>query len=364
VNVTVIGAGIVGCAVAHELALRGARVRVVDPRSPGRGATYASAGMLAPHIEGHTPALHALSVRGLSMYDAFVDRLRASSGRSIDYARNGTLQIARDARGAAHLRDEATRLTAAGIVHTLLDGDGVRRAEPALEPGTEAGLLVPEHGYVAVPMLVDALTRGATALGARFVHDRVTGVHGSGERAQVTTTDGTIDGDAVVIAAGTWSPEVAAISSWPPPVKPVRGQLLHLRTERPPLSTVVWGPHCYLVPWMDGSVLVGATSEDAGFDESSTVAGVRDLLNAAVTLVPALTHARFEGVRVGLRPMTSDELPIIGRSSRWNRVFYATGHYRNGILLAALTASMVADLVLEGWEAPELAVTRPSRFGL
>ena len=146
-------------------------------------------------------------------------------------------------------------------------------------------------------------------------------------------------------------------------MRPIRGQLLQLQCDRTLLATLVWGGDCYLVPWTDDSVLVGATVEDVGFDESATVAGVSDLLNAARRLVPATADARFHEVRVGLRPATRDELPIVGRSSTMPQVVLATGHYRNGVLLAPLTAELVADLILENREPAELAATRPDRFG-
>jgi glycine/D-amino acid oxidase-like deaminating enzyme len=127
---------------------------------------------------------------------------------------------------------------------------------------------------------------------------------------------------------------------------------------------VIWGTHCYIVPWHDGTILVGATVEDVGFDESATVAGVQQLLGAAVALLPPLEAAEFAGVRVGLRPATGDELPVIGHSSTMPGVIYATGHYRNGVLLTPLTALLVADLVTENRARTELALTRPDRLGL
>jgi glycine/D-amino acid oxidase-like deaminating enzyme len=166
-----------------------------------------------------------------------------------------------------------------------------------------------------------------------------------------------------VVAAGSWSGRIAIGGAYPP-VKPIRGQLLHLTCPSPAASRVIWGTHCYMVPWQDGSLLVGATVEDVGFDEGATVAGVRDLLDYACELVPMAWSARFEAVRVGLRPATTDELPIVGRSSTMPGVFYATGHYRNGVLLTPLTAALIADLVLDRRDAPELALTRPARFGL
>jgi glycine oxidase len=364
VKVSIIGAGIVGCAIAHELASRGARVRVIDPRPPGHGATGASAGMLAPHIEGHAAALLGIGLQSLTLYDGFIQRVRCESGHAVEYERSGTLQVATNLDMADTLRRESARLTAAGVRNTLLRGAEAKAAEPSVGDDVAAGLLVPDHGYVSVPSLTMALVEAATKKNARFVTERVLGIHSSEHGAQVTTSGGTVDADAVVIAAGSWSPEVAANTSWPPPVKPIRGQLLQLRLPARAASRIVWGPSCYIVPWHDGGVLVGATAEDAGFDESATATGVHQLLGAAMTVLPQLRVAKFEEVRVGLRPMTSDELPIIGPSSTSRHVFYATGHYRNGILLTPLTAALIADLLLDGRSAPELDLLRPSRFDL
>jgi glycine oxidase len=185
----------------------------------------------------------------------------------------------------------------------------------------------------------------------------------SGDGVRIEAADGPIEADAVVLAAGSWSGTIT-IGPAPAPVRPIRGQLLHLRAPAPVASRVIWGSNCYVVPWRDGSLLVGATAEDVGFDESATVAGVRELLEHACELLPSASAARFEGVRVGLRPITPDEMPIVGASSTLPGVFYATGHYRNGVLLAPITARLLGDLILERRDAPELALTRPTRFGL
>jgi glycine oxidase len=220
------------------------------------------------------------------------------------------------------------------------------------------------QGYVNAATLTRALADAAHRRGARFTTERVLGLHEGKAGAAVITSEGTLEGDAVVVAAGSWSAAVAGSTDWPPPVKPVRGQLLHLRAPSRIASRVLWGSSCYVVPWQDGTVLVGATVEDAGFDEQPTAAGVRHLLNAVHALVPGANDAVFQEVRVGLRPKTPDELPIIGRSSTMRHVFHATGHYRNGILLTPLTAALIADLVLDGREREELAFTQPARFGL
>ena len=349
VNITVVGAGVVGCAVAYELASRGAHVQLIDPRGPGRGATGASAGILAPLIEGHSQALLRLGTCSVALWDDFVRRIQRESGQTIEYDRNGTLQVALDDAQAVELSDLARRLQSAGVIHSLLDGRDVAKLEPGVTDRATMGLLVPAHGYVGPAPLVEALVRAATARGVSMLQDRLTSV----DRIQA---------DAVVIAAGSWSAEL--VKTPQPFVKPIRGQLLSLWLDRRPASRVIWGTDCYVVPWTDGTTLVGATVEDVGFDERTTTSGLRGLLNAAVDLMPGLEHAHFRDARAGLRPKTADELPAIGRSSTMPHVFYAVGHYRNGVLLAPLTAALIADLVLDGRERPELADVRPDRFGL
>jgi glycine oxidase len=348
VNITVVGAGVIGCAVAHELASRGARVQLLDPRRPGRGATGASAGILAPLVEGHSPALLRLGTCSVALWDDFIRRIQSESGESIEYERSGTLHVALNETQAAEISTLVRGLESAAVAHTVLDTRDAAKLEPGLTDRMTTALLVPGHGYVGPARLTDALVRAATARGVSIVQEPVTRLD-------------EMHADAIVVAAGSWSAEVLGT---PPFVKPVRGQLMVLSMDRRPAGRVVWGTDCYIVPWQDGTVLVGATVEDVGFDERTTTAGIRGLLNAAVDLLPALEHAQFVEARAGLRPKTADELPAIGRSSTMPHVFYATGHYRNGVLLAPLTATLIADLVLDGRERPELADVRPDRFGL
>jgi glycine oxidase len=372
VKVTVVGAGIIGCAVAYELARRGARVHVVDPRTPGQGATRASAGILAPYIEGHVPSLLKLGVRSLALYDDFVRRAGADGATDIEYVRCGTLQVAAADAESIRLAALARELAQARVVHRLFDRNEVREIEPDLSPQVHSALLIPSHGYVTAASLVAALVAAATQAGVVFETATVTQVGSAAAGACVHTSNGRIEGDAAVMAAGSWSPlipvraglEAASPRTAKPAVRPVRGQLVRLEVERPVARHVVWAPGCYVVPLRDGSVLVGATVENAGFDDRPTASGVRGLLNAATTWFPGLENAVFAGARVGLRPGTDDELPIVGRSSTMPRVFYATGHFRNGVLLAPLTASLVADLVIDGQEGPGMELMRPARMGL
>jgi glycine oxidase len=180
----------------------------------------------------------------------------------------------------------------------------------------------------------------------------------------VETDHGPLDGSAVVLAAGSWSGriEIAGLPARAP-VRPIRGQLLRLAWNGPMIRRVLWSERCYLVPWDDGTVLVGATVEDAGFDERTTTAGVRDLLEAAGEIAPRAWTAGFVDARAGLRPASADLLPIIGASRMFPNLMYATAHYRNGILLAPVTAAIVADAMLDNRVDPALAAVSPQRFG-
>jgi glycine oxidase len=359
VNITVVGAGVVGCAIAYELASRGADVTLLDGRGPSLGATRASAGILAPYLEGHIPALRKLAACSLSMYDDFIRRVERDSGRRIEYERHGTLQVALSDSDAQQLSADALALRHEGVDHMLLDPAGTQRLEPELAERATAGLLVPSHGYVCASSLTHALVAAAEAHGVRVATDMAIRIEGGQKSAVVTTKTDVLQADAVILASGCWP--IESRPSPAPSIRPIRGQLVQLHLDEPVASRVIWGRECYLVPWRDGSVLVGATSEDVGFDERPTADGIRGLLNAAADLLPALGRARFQEVRVGLRPKGFDDLPIIGRSMTAPSVHYALGHYRNGVLLAPVTAALVADLVIDGRERDELALVRPDR---
>ena len=367
-DVIIVGAGVIGCACAFELASAGARVTVFDARQVGQGASQASAGVLAPYIEGHEEgSLRQLGRRSLDLYDAFIARVMEASRQVVQYSRAGTLEIALETDHAAALRHSATVLNSEGVGAHWLEPEELRDVEPLVAAGARGGLLIDMHGFVGVPEFTDALAAAAMRAGAKFALDArvITVARSADDRLVVHTENGPSVADHVVLAAGSWATQiqVAGVAA-SVGVKPVRGQLLHLSwPTAQPLRHVLWGTDCYIVPWLNGRVLVGATVEDAGFDERATVAGVRDLLEASCALVPHLWQASFEEVRVGLRPGSPDGMPIIGESLICPGLIYATGHYRNGVLLTPLTAALVKAIVQGDATDEALEVLSPGRVG-
>lgn len=337
-----------------------------DMRAPGQGASQASAGVLSPYIEAKPGStLLAIGSRSLGMWDEFVAGLRTrAAGLNLEYSRTGTLEVALNVEDAARLSHSTEWLRTAGVTHEWLDAAAARTFAPAISSNTVGGLFVAEHGFVNVSALVRALTSAARLSGAVCVTP-IEVLHIEQKRDIVVARVGeeSHEFDHVVLAAGSWTRRVRVAGLPAFPVRPIRGQLLHLKwpTATPPQQSI-WGGRCYTVPWSDGSLLVGATVEDVGFDERSTVAGVRELMDAVVELLPDASSASLAAVRVGLRPATADHLPLLGPLKDHPRIVVAAGHYRNGILLAPLTADIVSRLILDNDRDPALDQLDPGRF--
>jgi glycine oxidase ThiO len=358
-SVVVAGAGIIGCAIARELSARGVACTLVDPRPAGGGATQASAGMLAPYVEAHAggPMLD-LCVRSLDLYDEWIGGLRAE-GAAIEYRRIPTLEIA--------LTEERAEAMRSGHGEWM-PAAGVARLVPDLAP-TAGALRDDRHGYVDARQLVEALAGSAARHGSTFVAARVERIERRGQRFTIDLGPGrdALSSDAVVLTAGAWLNRIRGVRT--PPLRPVRGQLLlhhglletTQRSVRSP--AILWGPDCYIVPREHGpGLMIGATVEEAGFDEQPTESGRAGLLDAACALLPTLARDGVESVRVGLRPATPDELPVLGDDASEPGVFHASGHYRNGILLSPITATLMADLIADGRRDPALGHFSITRF--
>jgi len=353
-SVVVVGAGIIGCAIARELAGRGCACTLIDDRGVAGGATHASAGMLAPYIEAHERGpLLDLGVRSLALYPDWIDAIRAEVRVDVEFGAIGTLEVATTPDRAAALRQ------ASAGQGRWLEGDEVRRSYPFIGAAL-GGRIVAAHGYVVPPQLADALATAALSRGARIQAARVRRITRAGDHLQVETSADIIEADRVIVAAGAWAGGIDGVRM--PPVEPIRGQIVELAWPAAALPSIVWGPRCYVVPRLDHTVLVGASAERVGYDERTTAAGIRDLLDAACELLPDARHASFLGARAGLRPATPDELPALGDDPSEAGVVYALGHYRNGVLLAPITAKLIGDLVADGRRDPALDSFRVDRF--
>ena len=364
-SVIVIGAGVVGCTVAYELARSGARVQVLEPRTPGQGATRASAGVLCPYIEGHDERLRDLGARSLAMYDGFIERLRADSGREVTYQRNGTFELAFSDADVKRLTSQQGLLAEQNVEFAWVAPSAFDPFESAVSKRALGALFIPMHGFVGVTALTLAAAAAAEKHGAQFMNNvGAIRIHSlPGNRVGVHSATSMWDADRVVLAAGSWSSQITVQDADSIPVKPIRGQLLQLAGTPGNIRRPIWGPRGYLVPWPDGSVLVGATIEDVGFDEAHTEDAVRQLRGAAAELVPSLADAPLTGVRTGLRPRGPDDLPMLGPSRAVPGLFYATAHYRNGVLLAPLTVQLIRDLMLGDGADPALRDLDPARHG-
>jgi len=355
-DVAIVGAGLIGLATAFELAQRGANVRVCDYAEPGRAASWAGAGMLAPHTEHlEDEAMLALCERSLERYPGFCERVSAASGVDPQLHLEGIVHAAFDAERLDALHRRSAQLQARGVDCRLLERRAIVALEPWLGAAVRGGLLVSGEGHVDNRRLGRALVAGCQALGVRVVQTGELHVECDARRVLGIRTDvGFTAVDAVVNACGAWASQLSGIPSTArPPVFAVKGQMLALEVPVGFVRHPTWLPAAYVVPRDDGRLLVGATAEPDQFDTRVTASGLRHLLDAALLHAPSLGEFTVSETWAGIRPGTSDGKPFLGSTSV-EGLFVATGHYRNGILLAPATAWLIAESI-EGRNPPELA---------
>lgn len=367
-DVVVVGAGVVGCAVARALALRGVEVSVIDPREPGSRATRAAGGMLSPLGEADAPGPFLdLGLESLRMYPDFVGAVEAEAGAEVGFLRSGKLQVAFDEERLRELRRRKAWLDGSGHEVRWLDGDDVLAREGTLSPRAAGGILLEGEHQVDNRRLGPALWTAARRAGTRFRigHEVVRLVTGNHAVDGVVLDDGeTISAPVVVLAAGAWSGTVDGLPG-ALPVRPVRGQMVALEPGDGGVSSIVETGRVYLIPRRGGPLLVGATEEEAGFRAHTTAGGVASLLRGAVEAVPALAEAPIREHWAGLRPGTPDAMPVLGPDPALDGLFHASGHFRNGILLAPVTARVLTGLLLdEPTLLPDVDLDpfRPGRF--
>jgi glycine oxidase len=363
--VIIVGGGIIGCAIAYYLSGEGARVTVLERGLIGNEASGSAAGMLAPLAEAHGPSPFLdLCLASHRLFPELTDALRADVGVDVEYVPSGLMRVALSGADEAELRSQIQWQESLGMGVHLIDGEAARGLEPLLSPRVRAAIYSPLEHQVNPGRLVQGLARAAEARGAVIRQEtavagvlrrgrRVTGVRLAGERLSAET---------VVLAAGPWTKRLAAALGVRLPVKPVRGQMLALGGGPPPIRHMIWGPKGYVVPKPNGFVFVGATVEEVGYRKATTARGLASLRRMANDLVPPLSYGTHVDAWAALRPGSPDNLPILGAVPGWEGLWVASGHFRNGILLAPITGQLMARSLLAGKEAEGLAPFSPARF--
>ncbi len=368
-SVVIIGAGVMGLGIAWRLGRLGARVTLFDQAAAGSGASHAAAGMLAICAEAEPGEEQLVKLGRISqgLWPEFAAELEQTTGQAVDLRSDGTLVVALTADDQARICHHLEFQKGLDLPVEWISAAETRRREPHLAARLAGAVFSPEDHQVDNRKLVAALRAAALAAGATIHEHR--GVERilapDGRVTGIRLRDGTdIPADSVVLAAGAWSRAVEGLpSALRPPVRPVKGQLVALRmdAQAPLVRHVVRSPNVYLVPRHDGRLILGATSEEKGFDRTLTAGGVLALLEAAWRLVPAIEELPIDEMWVGHRPGSRDDAPILG-TTPIDGLVYATGHSRNGILLAPVTADAIARLVLDGAVDPAIAAFGIDRF--
>lgn len=360
-DVIIIGAGVIGCAIAYNLGKAGVKTLVIDKADGvGREASWAGAGVLTSHASTREP-YPALCRASLALYPSLADELKASTRIDIEFIQSGTLSLFFDEEEKDGLIGLAERRIDRGFSAEVLTAEQVWEIEPAVSKSVVGGVRFPEDAQVRNPKLVRALSKGAVLSGARFLlgnpvdgfvreKDRISGVKVNGELFR---------GDTIVIAAGCWSGALAKELGVHLPIQPSRGQIVLVDTIPLVLRHTIDGLGVYVVPRSDGKILIGATVEFVGYDKRTTLVGVQQMIEAGTTLIPELAEMSFTQAWAGLRPHIRNG-PCIGKLPDLDNVIIASGHFKNGILLAPITGALISELITTGVTSLSLEPFSPS----
>ena len=363
-DILVVGGGVIGCAIAYELAKAGLAVTLVERGTPGCEASSAGAGMVAPQAESSaaSPRL-GLGLASKALYADLALELRERIGLDIEYETGGNLHCFLDEGDEAVGRAACAWQREAGLKAELLSRADALALEPDLSPEVRGALFLPEDHWVNNPRLVTALAGAAALEGVRFITGEATAFLRAGDRvtgAQVGEDQ--VRAAVVVLAAGAWSGQLAATAGLRLPVGPVRGQIVCLEGIPRRHRHLLHIKDHYLVSRVNGEILIGASVEWAGFAKQVTAEYVRSALDAAIRLAPALARLPIKATWAGFRPWAPDELPIIGAWPGLDGLVVATGHFRNGILLAPITGRLIRELLVDHAPSLDLTPFLPDRF--
>ena len=350
-DVVIIGGGVIGLTIARALALRDVRdVLLLERSSLGTEASFAAAGMLLPQVEADArDDFFTLACRSRDLYPSFAASLREETGIDVELDTTGTLYLALNEHDHAEIERRYEWQARAGLSVELLSAAAARELEPCISESTVSALVFPKDIQIENRRLLAALANSVNKLGVTIVTqtsadtliveaDRVTGVE---------TSCGTVNCSVAVIAAGCWSGFIRSSSSCKiPQIEPVRGQMVCLEAKPQLTRHVIYSPRGYIVPRQDGRLLAGSTSEHAGFAKCVTAGGISTILRNALEISPTIANLPVVDMWAGLRPRASDGLPVLGPCDEIDGLFYATGHYRNGILLAPLTGELISKAIV------------------
>jgi glycine oxidase len=350
-EILIIGGGVIGLSIAYKLRLASSsRIAIIERGTLGSEASWAAGGMLGVQAETDSPGNFLdLCRASLELYPEFIETLTAATDIDAELDRTGTLKLAFNETEAVNLRKRAEWQRQAGFAVEQLSATEIRKAEPFVSPNVASGLFFPDDWQIDNRKLLGALRRYAETNGIDILENTEAGsiIVENGSAVGVMTSAGEVRADHTVLATGAWT-SLIKLGDAPMPlfVKPIRGQMLEFHTAKRLFQHVLIGPDGYLVPRSDGRILAGSTTEDAGFDNANTPDGEAAILKMAVGLSPSIAGLNVSNKWAGLRPMASDGMPVIGTLPGLEEMTVATAHYRNGILLAPITAEIVANSIL------------------
>jgi glycine oxidase len=345
-DAAIAGGGLIGAAIALELARAGMRVGLFDAGEPGREASWAGAGILSPAPESTAMLpLVGLGQASLARYPEFVGEVEEISGQRVGFRPDGTLETFSSRHAIEELSTVVALHHGLGLRAQPLSADDARKLEPSISEEVEAAVLRPDEGSVDNRALTPAVLEAARRSGVEiFAGCNVAGIRREGSRCVgLALANEEISAQFTVIAAGAFCGSIKGVAGYAP-VRPAKGQMVALRAAEVNIQRVVWSENIYLVPRNDGRILAGATVEYVGLEKTPTAGGAAKLLGAAIEVIPALADAKIEEHWAGLRPDTPDHLPILGATDL-DGLLMATGHFRSGILLAPITAQLIREWI-------------------